>query len=123
MLFFLGSRYSSLYNIYQIYLLDVTVAFMLSVMVFVLGLLILVVINKVYVKFYNFNFKVLEFFLRVVPILVLVCLVVVSFHLLYYDGLVVNGGRTGDVLFDPVLDVKVVGHQWYWFYEYVGLGS
>lgn len=110
-LVFLGSFYSSLYNMYQVYLLDVTVAFMLSVMVFVLGLLVLVVVNKVCVKFYSFDFKMLEFFLRVVPIVILVCLVVISFHLLYYDGLVVNGGGYGDVLLGPVLDVKVVGHQ------------
>lgn len=112
-LVFLGSCYSSLYNMYQIYLLDVTVAFILSIMVFVLGLLVVVVVGGVYVKFYDFNFKVLEFFLRVVPIMILVCLALVSFHLLYYDGLVINGGKFGDVLFGPVLDVKVVGHQWF----------
>lgn len=108
---FLGSRFSSYYNLYQTYLLDVTVAFLLSILVFVVGLLLLILFNKVFVKYYSFNFKGWEFVLRVVPIMVLVCLGVASFHLLFYSGLVVNGGKVGDFLFGPVLDVKVIGHQ------------
>ena len=109
----MGSRFRSFYNIYQLYLLDITIGFLLSVLVFVVGLLLLVVFNKVYVKYYDIRFKSWEFVLRVVPVMVLVCIGVASFHLLFYRGLVVNGGRFGDSFFGPVLDVKVVGHQWY----------
>lgn len=55
----------------------------------------------------------LEIAWTVIPILVLVIIAIPSFRLLYY----------GDKAVDPALTVKVVGHQWYWSYEYPDQGN
>jgi cytochrome c oxidase subunit 2 len=50
----------------------------------------------------------LEIIWTIIPILILVAIAIPSFALLY----------SLDELVDPVLTVKVIGHQWYWSYEY-----
>lgn len=110
---FLGSYYSSVYNLYQCYLLDFIISFMVFIMVFVLvGVVVLFCCGGV-VKFFSFNKKVLEFWCGVFPIVMLVVIAFCSYGLIYYDGLVTNGG--GDLSFfsGPKLDVKVVGRQWF----------
>lgn len=49
----------------------------------------------------------------VVPVLILVVIAVPSFRLLYFEDRAVNAEMT----------VKVVGHQWYWSYEYPDNGN
>ncbi|MCP4329017.1 MAG: cytochrome c oxidase subunit II [Alphaproteobacteria bacterium] len=49
----------------------------------------------------------------VVPILILVLIVVPSFKLLYKE----------DVIPDPEMTIKAIGHQWYWTYEYPDHGG
>ena len=56
---------------------------------------------------------VLEIAWTVVPILILVIIAIPSFRLLYYS----------DKAPDPAFTVKVVGHQWYWSYEYPDQGN
>jgi len=56
----------------------------------------------------------LEFFWTIVPAIILLCLAVPSLRLLY----VLDEGAG-----DQSLRVKVVGHQWYWSYEYMDLDS
>jgi cytochrome c oxidase subunit 2 len=51
---------------------------------------------------------VLEIVWTVVPALVLMVIAVPSFALLY----------SMDEMIDPAITLKVVGHQWYWSYEY-----
>jgi cytochrome c oxidase subunit 2 len=55
----------------------------------------------------------LEVLWTVVPVVILVVIAVPSFKLLYY------GDRTPA----PEMTLKVVGHQWYWSYEYPDLGE
>jgi len=55
----------------------------------------------------------LEIAWTVVPILILVVIAIPSFRLLYY----------GDKIVDADLTIKVVGHQWYWTYEYPDQGN
>ncbi len=55
----------------------------------------------------------LEIAWTVVPILILVVIAIPSFRLLYY----------GDKITDAAFTVKVVGHQWYWTYEYPDQGN
>lgn len=50
----------------------------------------------------------LEIVWTLIPALVLVVIAVPSFALLY----------SVDEIVDPALTVKVIGHQWYWSYEY-----
>ena len=46
-----------------------------------------------------------------------------SYDLLYYDGLVTNGGEEVAYMLGSKVDIKVVGHQWFWSYEYSGMGD
>jgi len=50
----------------------------------------------------------LEIFWTVTPAIILLIIAVPSFALLY----------SMDELIDPTITIKVVGHQWYWCYEY-----
>jgi cytochrome c oxidase subunit 2 len=57
-------------------------------------------------KFTHSN--VLEIVWTILPAVVLLVIAIPSFTLLY----------SLDELVDPVLTVKIIGHQWYWSYEY-----
>lgn len=86
--------------------------FLVVIIVFVCWLLFLVI--------YNFNetsnpvsnkfthSSLLEIVWTIIPAIILVFIAVPSFVLLY----------SMDELIDPVVTLKVVGHQWYWSYEY-----
>lgn len=51
---------------------------------------------------------VIEIVWTIIPALILVTIAVPSFALLY----------SIDELVDPALTIKIIGHQWYWSYEY-----
>jgi len=57
---------------------------------------------------YHTHGTILEFFWTIAPALVLVFIAFPSFRLLYLMDEVVA----------PALSVKILGHQWYWSYEY-----
>jgi len=63
-------------------------------------------IHPVAVKFTHST--VLEIVWTIIPALILMVIAVPSFGLLY----------SLDELIDPTLTLKIVGHQWYWSYEY-----
>jgi cytochrome c oxidase subunit 2 len=50
----------------------------------------------------------LEVTWTVIPTIILIFIAIPSFALLY----------SMDELLDPTITVKIVGHQWYWSYEY-----
>ena len=54
------------------------------------------------------HFSILEFIWTVIPAIILLFISVPSFALLY----------SLDELIEPSLTLKVIGHQWYWSYEY-----
>ena len=86
--------------------------FLVVIVIFVVWMLFLVI--------YNFNetanpvsnkfthSSLLEIVWTIIPAIILVLIAVPSFVLLY----------SMDELIDPVVTLKVVGHQWYWSYEY-----
>jgi cytochrome c oxidase subunit 2 len=86
--------------------------FLITIGLFVFWLLYVVISKYNYIsnpvpqRFTHSN--VLEFFWTILPALVLVFIAVPSFALLY----------SLDELIDPVITLKIVGHQWYWSYEY-----
>jgi heme/copper-type cytochrome/quinol oxidase subunit 2 len=51
----------------------------------------------------------LEIIWTVIPAFILILIAIPSFSLLY----------TMDEVIDPLLTVKIIGHQWYWSYEFV----
>lgn len=67
--------------------------------------------NKVLLKMYNLDvthWSLLEVIWTIIPSLILLLIVIPSFSLLYEI----------DTMTDPEITVKVMGHQWYWSYEY-----
>jgi len=53
----------------------------------------------------------IEIIWTVIPALILLFIVIPSFSLLY----------SIDEVIDPLLTIKIIGHQWYWTYEYTDL--
>nr|ANQ92690.1 cytochrome c oxidase subunit II [Trisidos kiyonoi] len=74
---------------------------------FVGGMLLFVIFSK-HISLYFYQGHFLEALWTAVPLVILVFLAVPSLHLLY----VMNE------LIDPKVTLKVIGHQWYWEYEY-----
>jgi cytochrome c oxidase subunit 2 len=62
--------------------------------------------NKVILQFSHLS--VLEIIWTLIPAIILIIIAVPSFSLLY----------SLDELIDPSLTLKIIGHQWYWSYEY-----
>lgn len=91
---------------------DYIMVFLTVIAVFVLWMLIQVLVkfnedvNPVSVKFTHSS--VLEIVWTILPAVILMLIAVPSFGLLY----------SLDELIDPTVTLKVVGHQWYWSYEY-----
>lgn len=86
--------------------------FLISIGTFVLWMLYKVVsnfnenVNVVSEKFTHSS--ALEIIWTIIPAVILMFIAVPSFGLLY----------SLDELIDPTLTLKVIGHQWYWSYEY-----
>jgi cytochrome c oxidase subunit 2 len=86
--------------------------FLISIGTFVLWILYKAVnnfdenINVVSEKFTHS--RALEIIWTIIPAVVLMLIAIPSFGLLY----------SLDELIDPTLTLKIVGHQWYWSYEY-----
>ena len=85
--------------------------FMVIVCIFVLYLLVRVVL--IFDKSKN-NFakivhgKVIEIVWTITPSFILAIIAIPSFALLY----------SMDEIIDPAITIKIIGHQWYWSYEY-----
>ena len=80
-----------------------------GVLLFVSVMFFYLIINVFYFKGKKIEYQTGEFFCSVLPTLILLIQMVPSLSLLYYYGL---------MNLDSNLTVKVVGHQWYWSYEY-----
>jgi len=63
--------------------------------------------NRVITKTINYG-TIIEIVWTIVPALVLLLVAIPSFTLLY----------SMDEVLDPMLTLKVIGHQWFWSYEY-----
>nr|YP_008994644.1 cytochrome c oxidase subunit II [Protostrongylus rufescens]AGW80384.1 cytochrome c oxidase subunit 2 [Protostrongylus rufescens] len=82
---------------------------LLGVLVFVSCSFILLGFGVFYYKFKKVEYQMGELLCSVFPTLILLMQMVPSLSILYYYGLM-------DL--DSNLTVKVVGHQWYWSYEF-----
>lgn len=63
--------------------------------------------NKVRTKIINYG-TIIEIVWTIVPAIILLFVAIPSFTLLY----------SMDEILDPMLTLKVIGHQWFWSYEY-----
>lgn len=84
-------------------------SFLLMILVFVVFLFYNLIGRRYYYKSFEDDYRFIEFFCSIFPSLVLLILIVPSLSLLY-EYRMINFSRD--------LNVGVVGHQWYWSYEY-----
>lgn len=77
------------------------------VLVFVVYIIVVIFINLFISRFMLDN-QLLEFFWTVFPMLILLLLAFPSLRILYIM----------DEIKNPLLTFKVIGHQWFWSYEY-----
>ena len=88
-----------------------------AITLFVLGLLLYVIVrfnkraNPVPSK--TTHHTLLEVAWTVIPVVILVVIAIPSFQVLYY----------GDKTKEAEMTLKVIGHQWYWSYEYPDNGN
>jgi cytochrome c oxidase subunit II len=79
---------------------------------FVLGLLLYTIVRFDHrrhpVPTLTSHNTVIEVLWTVIPVLILVIIAIPSFKLMYYMDRIPN----------PEMTIKVIGHQWYWSYEY-----
>nr|QJW33591.1 cytochrome c oxidase subunit II [Arge aurora] len=75
----------------------------ISIMYFLMNLLLNKFINRNLM-----NNQIIEIIWTLIPMLILIILAIPSIHLLYLT----------DENMKPLLTLKVIGHQWYWSYEY-----
>lgn len=82
------------------------------IIITVLWLIFKALTNKFYHK-YLFEGTLIEIIWTLIPAVILIFIAFPSLNLLYLM----------DEVIDPALTIKVVGHQWYWSYEYSDYGQ
>ena len=83
------------------------------ILIFVTLCFVFIILNKFYWKSININFQLIELFLALIPIFLCV--------IIYYGSVCTTYSVENSEIFNILLAVKVVGHQWYWRYNINGL--
>lgn len=81
------------------------------ILVFIIVLIIYIILDIVYNKFFNrylLENHDIEILWTILPAFILIFIAIPSLRLLYLI----------EEYFDPSIRVKILGHQWYWSYEY-----
>nr|AYW52106.1 cytochrome c oxidase subunit 2 [Cryptorhynchinae sp. 7 ACP-2013] len=86
---------------------DHTLLILLIITVLVSQMLISMLFNK-FIHRYLLEGQTIEMVWTILPALILIIIALPSLNLLYIL----------DEIYNPVLTVKAIGHQWYWSYEY-----
>ena len=91
--------------------------FIVAIVVFVTRLLYRVMVlysDRVNVTPYQISHaSILEIIWTIVPAVILVLIAIPSFSLLY----------SIEEIVEPIISIKIIGHQWYWTYELINLES
>lgn len=90
-----------------IYFHDHAILVIIIIIVIILYIIIFILFNKFVNRFILEN-QIIEIIWTVIPIFFLIFLAVPSLKILYLT----------DEIKNPIFSVKVLGHQWYWRYEY-----
>nr|ARS33866.1 cytochrome c oxidase subunit II [Heterakis gallinarum] len=107
---FCGLNFSdSLFSSYMDWFHNFNCSLLFGVLLFVSVMFVYLIANNFYFKSKKIEYQMGEFLCSVLPTLILLMQMIPSLSLLYYYGL---------MNLDSNLTVKVVGHQWYWSYEY-----
>lgn len=102
----------SLFGSYMDWFHAFNCSLLLGVLVFVCLLFIYLIRGLFYFKSKKIEYQFGELLCSIFPTFILLFQIIPSLSLLYYYGL---------ISLDSNLRVKVIGHQWYWSYEYSDL--
>nr|YP_010981222.1 cytochrome c oxidase subunit II [Exoristobia philippinensis]WOE90352.1 cytochrome c oxidase subunit II [Exoristobia philippinensis] len=86
---------------------DYAMIVIMMILVLIFYIMMNMIMNK-FINRYMFEGQMIEIIWTVVPVLLLIFLVFPSLKILYLS----------DEVFNPFMSIKVLGHQWYWSYEY-----
>nr|YP_007024789.1 cytochrome c oxidase subunit II [Aelurostrongylus abstrusus]AFT65549.1 cytochrome c oxidase subunit II [Aelurostrongylus abstrusus] len=99
----------SLFSVYMDWFHGFNCSLLLGVLVFVSGSFLLLILGFFFLNMKKVEYQLGELLCSIFPTLILLMQMVPSLSILYYYGL---------MNLDSNLTLKVVGHQWYWSYEY-----
>nr|YP_009742086.1 cytochrome c oxidase subunit II [Angiostrongylus mackerrasae]QID77469.1 cytochrome c oxidase subunit II [Angiostrongylus mackerrasae] len=99
----------SIFSIYMDWFHSFNCSLLLGVLVFVTLLFCLLIFGGFFFKFKEMEYQFGELLCSIFPTLILLMQMVPSLSILYYYGL---------MNLDSSLTIKIVGHQWYWSYEF-----
>nr|YP_008963964.1 cytochrome c oxidase subunit II [Hypodontus macropi]AGY95407.1 cytochrome c oxidase subunit II [Hypodontus macropi] len=99
----------SLFSSYMDWFHSFNCSLLLGVLVFVFLMFVYLMMNNFYFKSKKIEYQFGELLCSIFPTLILLMQMIPSLSLLYYYGL---------MNLDSSLTVKVIGHQWYWSYEF-----
>nr|WEX31281.1 cytochrome c oxidase subunit II [Bemisia tabaci] len=91
---------------------DFSFLIILMILVFVVYMMVYLTLESL-IKCYDLDNQTMESFWTVLPLLILVFLAFPSIRILYLM----------DEMKNPMLTCKVLGHQWFWSYEYSDFSS
>nr|YP_010363313.1 cytochrome c oxidase subunit II [Cladiucha magnoliae]UNY39789.1 cytochrome c oxidase subunit II [Cladiucha magnoliae] len=83
----------------------------MMILIMIMTLILYLMMNLIKNKFINKNLlnqQNLEIIWTIIPMIILIFIAIPSIHLLYLN----------DEMNYPLLTIKIMGHQWYWSYEY-----
>nr|WJW73296.1 cytochrome c oxidase subunit 2 [Malcus inconspicuus] len=86
---------------------DHTIMILIMITVMVSYIMITMMLNK-FINRYLLEGQLIEFIWTIMPALTLIFIALPSLHILYLI----------DEMNKPMITIKVIGHQWYWSYEY-----
>lgn len=89
---------------------DHTIIILLSITITIIYIIYFILINKLTNKFILQN-QIIEIIWTIMPIIILIYIAIPSLIILYIN----------DEIFNPLITIKSIGHQWYWRYEYSDL--
>nr|QXG82700.1 cytochrome c oxidase subunit 2 [Kyklioacalles sp. BMNH 1043787] len=91
---------------------DHTLLILIIITILVGQMLISILINK-FMHRYLLNGQMIEMIWTIMPAIILITIALPSLRLLYIM----------DEIYNPIITVKIIGHQWYWSYEYTDYKS
>lgn len=99
------------FNSYSIILIiefhDLILIILLIIIIFILYIIIWFIQNKFFNKIILHN-QIIEIIWTIIPIIILILIIIPSLKILYIIEELIN----------PYITIKIIGHQWYWSYEY-----
>nr|YP_003097135.1 cytochrome c oxidase subunit II [Angiostrongylus costaricensis]ACT88805.1 cytochrome c oxidase subunit II [Angiostrongylus costaricensis] len=99
----------SIFSVYMDWFHGFNCSLLLGILIFVTLLFCLLFFGGYFFKYKEMEYQFGELLCSIFPTLVLLMQMVPSLGILYYYGL---------MNVDSNLTIKVIGHQWYWSYEY-----